>query len=74
MSFKLYNASATWQIHINNVLKELLDIFYVVYLDDILIFSKNKTQYARHLQLILNCLLYYAAAYILSLLMRSDEY
>jgi hypothetical protein len=39
MLFSLANALAIFQAHINRALRDLLDQFYVVYLDDILIFS-----------------------------------
>jgi hypothetical protein len=39
MPFGLANAPATFQVYINRALRDLLDQFYVVYLDDILIFS-----------------------------------
>ena len=41
MPFGLTNAPATFQALINNVLREYLDIFVVVYLDDVLIFTKG---------------------------------
>ncbi|OAQ63783.1 pol protein [Purpureocillium lilacinum] len=41
MPFGLTNAPASFQTMINDVLREYLDIFVVIYLDDILIFSEN---------------------------------
>ena len=35
------------------VLKDYLDVFATVYLDDILIFSKNETDHAQHIRLVL---------------------
>ena len=43
--FELYNASITFQIFINNTLREYLDIFYTIYLDNILIYSNIKDEY-----------------------------
>ena len=42
MPFRLTNASATFQNYINKILAEKLDVFVIVYLDDILIYTKNK--------------------------------
>ena len=41
MLFGLSNAPATFQGYINKILAEKLDIFVVVYLDDILIYTKD---------------------------------
>jgi hypothetical protein len=41
LSFKLINRPATYQHYINNVLFKYLDDFYIVYLNDILIYSEN---------------------------------
>ena len=41
MSFELANASVTFQAHIHEALREYLGVFVVVYLDDILMFSKK---------------------------------
>ncbi len=42
MPFGLTNASATFQDYINKILAEKLDVFVIMYLDDILIYIKNK--------------------------------
>ena len=44
MSFELSNASASFQGYINKILVEKLDIFVIVYLDDILIYTKDLGQ------------------------------
>ena len=41
MSFGLTNASASFQEYINIILVEKLDIFVIVYLDNILIYTKD---------------------------------
>jgi len=53
MPFGLTNAPAVFQSFINHVLRKFLNIFCVVYIDNILIFSDSKEEYARHLRAIL---------------------
>ena len=56
MLFRLINASAIFQTYINNVLKEHLDMFIVIYLNNILVYSKNKKDYKKYIKQILNTL------------------
>ena len=44
MPFGLFNAPASFQGYINKILAEKLDIFVIVYLDDILIYTEDLGQ------------------------------
>ena len=44
MPFGLSNTPATFQGYVNKILAEKLDIFIIVYLDDILIYTKDLGQ------------------------------
>ena len=54
--FKLINTSAIFQIYIDNVLREYLNIFVIIYLDNILVYLKNKINYKVHIRKILKAL------------------
>src|SRR5436190_24201751 len=53
MSFKLTNTSATFQELINHVLYDHLNKFVIAYLNNILIYFKNKENYKKHIKKIL---------------------
>ena len=44
MPFGLFNTPASFQGYINKILAEKLDIFVIVYLDDILIYTEDPGQ------------------------------
>ena len=50
MSFKLTNASITFQAYINKALTDIVNVFCVIYFDDILIFSKNRITHVNHVK------------------------
>ena len=54
MPFGLVNAPASFQAYINETLRECLDDFVVVYLDDILVFSKSMKDHTFHVRLVLD--------------------
>jgi hypothetical protein len=51
--FGLCNSPATFQRYINTVLINYLDSFCSAYVDDVLIFSKNKKEHRQHVQTVL---------------------
>jgi SMC interacting uncharacterized protein involved in chromosome segregation len=53
LPFGLINRPVTYQRYINDVLFEYLDDFYIVYLNDILIYSENPEEYEIHVRKVL---------------------
>lgn len=57
MPFGLMNAPAVFQALVNDVLRDFLNHFVFVYLDDILIFSRSRAEHVKHVRLVLRRLL-----------------
>src|ERR1035438_3245233 len=53
LPFSLTNSPATYQRYINDVLFEYLDVFYIAYLDNILIYFKDLLEHETHIKLVL---------------------
>jgi hypothetical protein len=53
MSFGLTNAPAQFMYLMNSVFMAELDHFVVVFIDDILVYSKNKKEHEGHLRIVL---------------------
>jgi hypothetical protein len=54
VSFKLTNAPAAFMCLMNSVLRKYLDKFVLVFVDESLVYSKNREeQYGEHLRMVL---------------------
>ncbi|XP_075449336.1 uncharacterized protein LOC142490799 [Ascaphus truei] len=53
MPFGLCNAPAVFQDFVNEIFRDILNTFLIVYLDDILIFSKTAQDHIKHVQQVL---------------------
>jgi hypothetical protein len=54
MLFSLTNAPATFQTLMNEIFRDLLDVCVIVYLDDILVYSKDPKDHEQHLRQVLD--------------------
>ena len=57
MPFSLINVPVSFQSYIHKVLHEYLDIFVIVFLNNILIYSMEETQHKQHIRIVLKALL-----------------
>jgi hypothetical protein len=53
MSFGLTNASAYFMYLMNSIFFEELDVFVIIFIDDILVYSKIKEDHMKHLRIVL---------------------
>jgi hypothetical protein len=53
MSFGLCNAPSTFTTLMNTIFREETDNFVIIYIDDILVYSKTAEEHARHLEVVL---------------------
>ncbi|KAL4021246.1 hypothetical protein IC575_020040 [Cucumis melo] len=56
MSFGLTNTPAVFMDMINRVFKDFLDTFVIVFIDDILVYSKIEAEHKKHLHQVLETL------------------
>ncbi|WMV40784.1 hypothetical protein MTR67_034169 [Solanum verrucosum] len=56
IAFGLTNAPAAFMSLMNDVFKPLLDYFVIIFIDDILVYSKSKEEHAEHLHIVLGVL------------------
>ncbi|MBW0543495.1 hypothetical protein O181_083210 [Austropuccinia psidii MF-1] len=53
MPFGLTNAPASFQNLVNDIFADFLDVFVVVYLDDIMVFSSSQGEHVKHVASVL---------------------
>ena len=53
MPFGLTNAPAAFQRFMNDIFSDLLDVYVIIYLDDILVYSNDPSQHTKHVREVL---------------------
>lgn len=56
MPFGYTNAPATFQHFMNDIFRDMADLFVIVYLDDILVFSLDTSEHEGHVRMVLEWL------------------
>src|SRR5438045_4901782 len=56
MLFDVKNESGIFQHYINDLLCKFLDVFVIMYIDDILIYLSTLSEHQKHVHMILECL------------------
>jgi len=55
MPFGVTNAPGVFMEYMNRIFHAYLDCFVVVFIDDILIYSKTEEEHVEHLKIVLQC-------------------
>ena len=56
MPFRFTNAPSNFMCMMNNIFNKYMDKFVLVFIDDLLVYSKNKEEYEEHFRIVLRVL------------------
>ena len=59
MSFGMTNAQAYFMYLMNSIFFEELDVFVIIFINDMLVYSKTKEDHMKHLRIVLQKLTYH---------------